>query len=627
VKNSKKSQESDCKADVEARTSTDACDAAPAREDQPSDVSRRTFLGTAVVAGAAGALASGWIAPRRAQAQDALAIAAPLTSDEALLLEPDAASALILRQSPGERRRDQSFLIRVQAARQNRALPVPTHPNNGDELRYPNRIASYSKGLPHNQFGEVDLAAYDALLKAVASGRPEDFEAIPSGNSDLATRVKLTNPQSGLAFDLQGTDAQQLTTGAVPGFPGAAFAPAPAFDSAEEAGEILENYWMALLRDVPFEDYPSNALAQEAAAELSRIAAFKGPRVGGAVTPRTLFRENLPGALAGPYLSQFFLLAQPFGAQFVEPRVRTTLPSLDFMTQPAEWLRVQNGIPPSQSSRFDPVLRYMRNGRDLSEWVHVDVLFQAYFQSMLTLLQPPNSADPQRSGLGAPVNPGNPYNSSRNQIGFGTFGGPFIAQIVCEVATRALKAVWYQKWFVHRRLRPEVYAGRVHHFMFSGRNYPIRSEVLNSRALQRVVSRSGTAFLPMAFPEGSPTHPAYGAGHATVAGACVTVLKAVFDESFILPRDRLRVPTAEGGLAPYPSTFPDLTLGGELNKIAANVALGRNIAGVHWRSDGTESLKLGESVAISILRDQRLTYNERFAGYTFTKFDGTRVTV
>jgi hypothetical protein len=37
------------------------------------------------------------------------------------------------------------------------------------------------------------------------------------------------------------------------------------------------------------------------------------------------------------------------------------------------------------------------------------------------------------------------------------------------------------------------------------------------------------ALLPMAFQEGSPMHPSYGAGHATVAGACVTILKAFFD--------------------------------------------------------------------------------------------------
>ncbi|WP_367579619.1 hypothetical protein [Nostoc sp. PCC 7107] len=39
------------------------------------------------------------------------------------------------------------------------------------------------------------------------------------------------------------------------------------------------------------------------------------------------------------------------------------------------------------------------------------------------------------------------------------------------------------------------------------------------------------------------------------------------------------------------------------------------------------SLALGEKVAISLLRDERLGYNEDFPGFTFTKFDCTRVTV
>lgn len=52
-----------------------------------------------------------------------------------------------------------------------------------------------------------------------------------------------------------------------------------------------------------------------------------------------------------------------------------------------------------------------------------------------------------------------------------------------------------------------------------------------------------------------------------------------------------------------------LTVGNELNKLASNIALGMNMAGVHYRSDYVDSLKLGEQVAISILEDQRLTYN------------------
>ena len=141
----------------------------------------------------------------------------------------------------------------------------------------------------------------------------------------------------------------------------------------------------------------------------------------------------------------------------------------------------------------------------------------------------------------------------------------------------------------------------------------------------------GNALLPMAFPEGSPTHPAYGAGHATVAGACVTILKSWFNESTLLVDIGLDpLEPSDDGLSLVPYTGSDagsLTVGGELNKIASNVALGRNTAGVHWRSDATESHKLGEQITIGILRDHRACYNEVFSGFSLTKFDGTTITV
>ena len=52
---------------------------------------------------------------------------------------------------------------------------------------------------------------------------------------------------------------------------------------------------------------------------------------------------------------------------------------------------------------------------------------------------------------------------------------------------------------------------------------------MNSHALKSSHSRYGTYLLCQAFPEGSPTHPAYPTGHGTVAGACITVLKFFFD--------------------------------------------------------------------------------------------------
>lgn len=64
-----------------------------------------------------------------------------------------------------------------------------------------------------------------------------------------------------------------------------------------------------------------------------------------------------------------------------------------------------------------------------------------------------------------------------------------------------------------------------------------------------------------------------------------------------------------------------------MNKLAWNIAIGRNFAGIHWRSDAAEGLTLGETVAISLLTDLRQTYNEAFGGYTFTTFAGSPVTI
>jgi len=481
------------------------------------------------------------------------------------------------------------------------------HPDNNDEELYPNKLGSYSKGLPHNDDGTVVATAYAALVNALSSGRPGDFDAIPLGGT-----VALTNPQAGLAFDMQGPDAHALVQ-----------PPAPAFASRAQAAEISENYWMALLRDIPFSQYSGNVIANAAAADLTLYGNdFNGPRNGSAVTTSTLFRGLTPGDLLGPYLSQFFYQDCNFGANKIEQKIRTTAPGINYMTDFNTWLAVQRGTtqPPDV---FDPVPRYIRNGRDLGQWVHIDVLFQAYFQAFLVL-----------AGAGAPFDDGNPYNNSPSQIGFGTFGGPHIATLLCEVATRALKAVWFQKWFVHRRLRPEVQAERVHRTLFDAANYPVHPEILNSFSDNNRLKGfmpAGNALLPMAFPEGSPTHPAYGAGHATVAGACVTILKAWFKETTRLVDIGLAPvqPTDDGlSLLPYlGADAGDLTVGGELNKIAANVALGRNTAGVHWRSDANASLKLGEQIAIGILRDQRACYNEVFNGFSLTRFDGTTVTV
>src|ERR1700692_3175871 len=99
----------------------------------------------------------------------------------------------------------------------------------------------------------------------------------------------------------------------------------------------------------------------------------------------------------------------------------------------------------------------------------------------------------------------------------------FTLDLVARAAIYALRAVWYQKWLVHRRLRPEAVGGRIHSNMVGTAEYPIYADLLNSAARPEVFNPTGSYLLPMPYPEGSPMHPSYPAAHAAVAGACVTV--------------------------------------------------------------------------------------------------------
>lgn len=535
---------------------------------------------------------------------------------------------------PPTHRRRAARTYREQAAELAFLRPHPPQVANGEEQEYvgpggrPSYVANYSKALPHNRFGEVEPAAYRSLRRALASGDPERFEQIRLGLP--ATGVNLTNPQAGLAFDLEGPDARSL-----------AMPPAPRIDGPEAAAEMAELYWMALLRDVSFTDYGTgddtdagpDSTSEAAASLTEELSAFSGPREpSGEVSPATLFRGFTRGDLVGPYVSQFLLRGShdpavdlghrdgyiSYGTLVVDQRSKTAQPGIDHMTDFADWLAVQRGADRRGSDSFDPERRFIRNLRDLATWVHFDALYEAYLNACLLLL-----------ALPARLDPGNPYVDSRTQDGFGTFGGPHILSLVTEVATRALKAVWYQKWFVHRRLRPEALGGRieVHRNRAAGRYPMVHPEILEGAVGDRVEARFGSALLPQAFAEGSPTHPAYGAGHATVAGACVTILKAWFDESQVIPDPVVSNPAGTGlDFYAAPPGEPPLTVGGELDKVASNVALARNAAGVHWRSDYTESVLLGERIAIGILEEQASSYNEEHE-LSLTRFDGTVVAI
>jgi hypothetical protein len=112
-----------------------------------------------------------------------------------------------------------------------------------------------------------------------------------------------------------------------------------------------------------------------------------------------------------------------------------------------------------------------------------------------------------------------------------------------------------------------------------------------------------------------------------VAGACITVLKFFFDGTFQIPSPVM--PSSDGTtLNPYTGAdASQITVNGELNKLAHNISFGHGIhAGIHWRSDTDASIQFGEAVALSYLHDRAHTYNEKFT-VQLTKVDGSTATI
>ncbi len=577
-------------------------------------------------------------------------------------------------------RRANAFAVRVAAATQARDRVHPTHAANGDEQRFAsaNYAMSFTKGLEHDR--------HTGLLS-----RSEDFgyfrRAIDEGFIDAFTSQvraaprmarKWEAPTAGVAFDLEGPDAQAVT-----------MAPAPALGSHELAYEMAEVYELGLLRDVPLSDLSAGSAStpvNEAVQRLNDLAYAKAsypgrPRLldGGSVTAQTAFRGSSPRVEVGPYVSQFLWVGNAlpdgsdvkdgylqYGALRVDQRVPVAS-ATDYLTDWSSWISAQDGV----DLRDDATLfagggarRFITFPRDMATYVHDDALYEAYLNACLILLSMGTPFDPafsQLSGQGTfflnSLNSPNPKAGARETHelqagGFALYGGPHILTLVTEVATRALKAVRFQKFNTHIRLRPEALAARIekaekieHAFPYVQGAFSRLASALAPVA-GKVRDKFGTALLPMAFQEGSPMHPSYGAGHATVAGACITILKAYFntDAAFVRrtvggeTRDTFAVPQKGDAAVHYEPDAsgqnlvattggPLLTLEGELNKLAANISIARNMAGVHYFSDYYDSLRMGEQVALGILQEQALTYPTDPFVLTVPTFDGEVVRI
>ena len=200
--------------------------------------------------------------------------------------------------------------------------------------------------------------------------------------------------------------------------------------------------------------------------------------------------------------------------------------------------------------------------------------------------------------------------------GFVDFGRPCVENLVNKAAVYALRVAWHYKWQEHLFLRPEE-AG---YYIEKG-VLPVNPIINEYGILDAIKAKYGSYCLPTVYAEGSPAHPSFPSGHASIAGACITILKAFFDETSPM---NLKVPNEDG------SKLVDIesksTIGDELNKLATNVAVGRNWAGVHYRFDAIMGIECGEDVAIRILQQYLAQLNSDHI-FKFTKYNGAYVEI
>ncbi len=663
-------------------------------------------------------------------------------------------------------------------------------PHNCYGIPDPAAFGDFQTNLSNANVTAGNYATFNVALGPIDAGgsnkgtRADGFTAVTAFHSLIPEdkkkpevpekRVKARNwesPLGGHAYDLEGPDAGDV-----------GMAAAPSLGDGEMIAEMAEVYALAVLRDTPFETwnkpgtevkvgfkahdgepgdinlYPIGPISG-IIDDLKNLDFFKPyPNEADPATPPdrrrrarrvkneeltldSMFRGSTPGAMTGPYLSQFMLIGTGgeeemggmpddgakdvrntcppgtdasgktlraedgyigYGAQRIDQRIRAQLPGLDHMTDWTLWLDVQNAAKVNGLDKFDEggKPRFINTPRDLATYVHFDQLYQAYLNACLLMLE-----------YKVPFDQGMPSGNGHLTRGsFATFGGPHILALMTEVSSRALKAVRRQKFQHHLRGRPEQLAAMLtlalHHPDKLGTAGPLAKSTMETFIQQapniagmvdirntaqnamRIHSQAATDeakrifptrldeqndcgfspddgknyLLPMAFPEGSPMHATYGAGHATVAGACVTMLKAFFEMSpneikgDAVGIDQPLTPEdAKGGdwwksasmaerfmlkKAYIPPSDPwaatlgvssdvgaaDLTIEGELDKLAANISIGRNMAGVHFYADYYDSLRMGERVAVGILQEQMATYNDP-ASMRLRTFDDDRLLI
>jgi hypothetical protein len=351
--------------------------------------------------------------------------------------------------------------------------------------------------------------------------------------------------------------------------------PAPYADSSRDtAGELLEVAAMALLRDTPLSEIDSDPTAARIAETLGQF-----PGMLTQLSAAGLWRY---GPLDnGARWSRLMDQSIPLGWRntLYWPQQRTG----GYGANADAYNALQNGTVIERQT-FGLVVTPL-TGRGLASLAHQD---QPYLIPLFVACQLLAASAPLSSR----------FPLLANEAPFVTGGGALALQCALATATeKAMRLCWRAKFRYHRerpeRLWREGVAGNLHPDFLGIGGW--------------IVEQVGD-YLPMIYAEGSPIHPDYPSGHATIAGVCGGILMAWFADS----------PVASLGIK---------SVHAEIRQIMWAMSIGRNWAGIHTRSSLLEGLRLGIRVARSHLSAMKANNPEPIGTAQFADFDGQTITV
>lgn len=510
----------------------------------------------------------------------------------------------------------------------------------------------FGKLLKHDHVTMMPLITeVDKVLTYLKKPTYYNLTQVPRADGSLGQLADLTG---GLGYEPICTSPMAIPI----------IAPIPA-NSPGAGMELSEVYCMAIARDLPLnmltESTNSHVVPEHVNllnTLMHELNDIKDPnwRVDAhrRVTPGILFRGTAIDEDIGYYASQFLLVDVPIGNGTFTQKYICENDAIGSITR-GGYLDMQEGRMPATPLNVGNTARHIVTLRDLGSLVHSDPLYGIYFHAALIA----NKAGFDGLAVNIP-----------NSSNFVTTGPVDFLTSIAAVSRAAIRLAWVNKWQNVNKLRPEHLAARVVwcESVEPPRRTPSMQELYNNQSagvlnLIRLSNKGrldsvriaddgsngplppdiNTAlpevFLPQMYTEGSPGHPSYPAGHAVVAGACVTIMKA-FLKTHTKEGDRIRwksvlgdpvIPSRHGDQLKVDQTRPPITLVGELNKLASNVAIGRSIAGVHYRSDSSAGLALGEELALSYLRTMVKAYYPTILSphisFLLERFNGAVVTI